>query len=116
MTHVSPLRVIPRQTPKKAVSRETEYPQRPINESAKFCLRCGTKQIRKVDVFGPMDIRFCWQYIEKKPRISNHPIWWYLALDWLVSVPNPWHPEKWHRIRESGECPDCEDRHWEKNY
>lgn len=92
------------------------YPERPLDESAGRCKRCGTKQSRSFFVTGPMSLKECAEHPEKPSKRSHLPIWKTLHLAWLVSPPNPPDPNKWYLVRVRGSCPHCEESHTDKYY
>ncbi len=89
------------------------YPKRPINQSAKFCLICGTEQRRMIDVVGPVHIDYCKSVEEKKPRRSGNLFWRIFGCG-LVSPPNPPDPAAWYLERQNCRCFKCNTERLEK--
>ncbi|MEK7610030.1 MAG: hypothetical protein AAB470_02850 [Patescibacteria group bacterium] len=107
-------RLVPRHPLTPAVS---DYQGHSPDESAKFCLKCRTKQRRKFSVFGPMEGRLCGDLPVKLPRVTGHPIWKYLFyISYFVSPPYPPDQNRWYRVRVKAECPKCGEFHNEKDY
>lgn len=92
------------------------YPIRPIDQSASKCARCKTKQIRTIDISGPMPLALCKEYEYKEARITSSPVWKYLLLAWFVSPPPPADDDQWYLVSLRGNCKKCGERHPEKTF